>query len=79
MFWLELNLLPGDHLRVVFVLTNSQSLQLAFKLRLLLKHSQQVGGLHPLKLHLPVDVDFLVETDVHQTGAVFTLLASVLT
>ena len=61
------------------VLTDSQRLQVPLKLRLLLQDSQHVGGLHALQLHLPVDVDFVVEADVDQTGAVLTLLTRVLT
>lgn len=64
---------------VVYRLTDSQLLQVTSKLRFLLQHFQQVSGLHPLQLHLPVDVDFVTEADVHQAGAVLTLLTCVLT
>lgn len=64
---------------VVGVLTDSQLPQAAFKLRFLLQDPQQVGGLHVLQLHLPVDVDFVTEAHVNQTGAVLSLLTCVLT
>lgn len=60
-------------------LTDSQGLQVAFKVGPLLQNPQQVSGLHALQLHLPVDVDLLTEADVHQAGAVFTLLTCILT
>lgn len=60
-------------------LTDSERLDLVFKTWLFLQEPQQVGGLHPLQLHLPVDVDFMVEAHVDEAGAVFTLLACVLT
>lgn len=65
--------------RVVGVLTDSQLPQAALKLRFLLQDPQQVRGLHVLQLHLPVDVDFVTEAHVNQTGAVLTLLTCVLT
>lgn len=61
------------------VLTDSQHLQVAFKAGLFLQHSQQVGGFHALQLHLPVDVDFVVEADIDEAGPVFALLTCVLT
>lgn len=64
---------------VAGVLTDSQLPQAAFKLRFLLQDPQQVGGLHVLQLHLPVDVDFVTEAHVNQTGAVLSLLTCVLT
>lgn len=61
------------------ILTDSQHLQVAFKAGLFLQHSQQVGGFHALQLHLPVDVDFVVEADIDEAGPVFALLTCVLT
>lgn len=60
-------------------LTHSQLLQQPAELLLLLQQPQQVGGLHALQLHLPVDVDLVVEADVHQAGAIPAVLAGVLT
>lgn len=60
-------------------LTHSQLLQQPAELLLLLQQPKQVGGLHALQLHLPVDVDLVVEADVHQAGAVPAVLAGVLT
>lgn len=59
-------------------LTHTQLLQQAVVLRLRLQQLQQVSGLHSLQLHLPVHVDLLIESDVHQAGAVATLSARVL-
>lgn len=61
------------------VLTHAQRLQVLSELRLLVQDPQHVGGLHALQLHLPVDVDLVVEADVDEAGAVFTLLTGVLT
>lgn len=55
----------------------AQLLQQAAELWLRLQQLQQVGGLHPLQLHLPVHVDLLVEGDVHQAGAVAAPFAGV--
>lgn len=60
-------------------LTYSQLLQQPPELLLFLQEPQQVGGLHALKLHLPVDVDLVVEADVHETRTVPAVLAGVLT
>lgn len=59
--------------------TDSQKPQVPAELGFLLQDPQHVGGLHALQLHLPVDVDFVIEADVDQTGAVLTLLTRVLT
>lgn len=59
-------------------LTDSEPLQLAPELGSLLQHSEQVRGLHSIQLHPPVDVDLVVEADVHQAGAVLALLTCVL-
>lgn len=65
--------------RVVGAPTDSELLHEPPELGFLLQEPQQVGGLHALQLHLPVDVDFVVEADVHQTGAVPSLLTRILT
>jgi len=56
---------------------HAQLLQEALELWLSLQQLQQIGRLHPLKLHLPVYVDLLVERDVHEAGAVAALLAGI--
>ena len=66
-------------LSLVGVLTDSQLPQAALKLWFLLQDPQQVRGLHVLQLHLPVDIDFVTEAHVNQTGAVLPLLTCVLT
>lgn len=60
-------------------LTHTQLLQQVPVLRLSLQQLQQVGGLHPLQLHLPVHVDLLVERDVHEAGAVVAPFAGIQT
>lgn len=52
---------------------------MALKLWFLLQHLQQVSGLHALKLHFVVDVDFVVEANVNQAGSVLTILTGILT
>lgn len=64
-------------LQALLGLTHAQLLQEALELWLSLQQFQQIGRLHPLKLHLPVYVDLLVECDVHEAGAVAALLAGV--
>lgn len=71
---------PGiglPQLRALLGLTHAQLLQEALELWLSLQQFQQIGRFHPLKLHLPVDVDLLVERDVHEAGAVAALLAGI--
>lgn len=58
-------------------LTHAQLSQQLPELRLGLQHFEQVGGLHPLQLHLPVHVDLLVERDVHEAGAVAAVFAGI--
>lgn len=72
-------LISGSGSGSVSVLTDSELLQAALKLRFLLQDPQKVRGLHALQLHLPVDVDFVIEAHVNQTGAVLPLLTRILT
>lgn len=58
-------------------LTHTQLLQQALVLWLSFQHFQQIGRLHPLKLHLPVHIDLLVERDIHKAGAVVVLFAGI--
>lgn len=56
---------------------HTQLLQQALVLWLSFQHFQQIGRLHPLKLHLPVHIDLLVERDIHKAGAVAVLFAGI--
>lgn len=62
----------------MLTLTHTQLLQEAVVLRLSLQQLQQISGLHPLQLHIPVHIDLLIESDVYQAGAVAALFASIL-
>lgn len=64
-------------LEALLGLTHAQLLEEALELWLSLQQLQQIGRLHPLKLHLPVHIDLLVERDVHEAGAVAALLAGI--
>lgn len=58
-------------------LTHAQLLEQALVVWLSLQQLQQIGRLHPLKLHVPVHVDLLVERDIHEAGAVAALFAGI--
>lgn len=62
----------------MLTLTHTQLLQQAMVLRLSLQELQQISGLHPLQLHIPVHIDLLIESDIYQAGTVATLFASIL-
>lgn len=64
-------------LRALLGLTDTQLLQEVLELWLSLQQFQQIGRFHPLQLHLPVNVDLLVERDVHEAGAVAAILAGI--
>ena len=59
-------------------LTQPQLLQQAPEGGPLLQDSQQIGRLHALQTHPPVDVDLMVEADVDETRAVTAPLTCVL-
>lgn len=61
----------------LFALTHTQLLQETSKLWVAIQDFQQVGGLHSLQLHIPVDVDLLIEADVNQAGAVASSFACI--
>lgn len=58
-------------------LTHTQLLQETSKLWVTIQDFQQVGGLHSLQLHIPVDVDLLIEADINQAGAVASSFACI--
>lgn len=69
---------PGRLRPAAFLgLTHAQLLQQAPELWLSLQQLEQIGGLHPLQLHLPVHIDLLVERHVHEAGAVAALFAGI--
>lgn len=61
----------------ISALTHTQLLQEVFKLWVTIQDFQQVGGLHSLQLHIPVDVDLLIEADINQAGAVASSFACI--
>lgn len=55
----------------------TQLLQEISKLWVTIQDFQQVGGLHSLQLHIPVDVDLLAEADINKAGTVAPLFACI--